>query len=424
MSTKMTVQSWAVPLCAALFFLYEFFQMNMTNSLAPYLMQDFQVPAEALGILSSYYFWSTMLFLFPAGIILDHFPTKKVILTALTFCLAGVFLFSQTHSIALASFSRALEGVGSAFCFLSSIRLASRWLPANHMALAAGIIVTMAFIGGTLAQAPLTFLAQAVGWRNAIVLDGVVGIIIFIIIALVVRDYPADSTVKLQEQASHKQLGFLHSLQHAYLNWQNWLCGIYTNMMNLSVFVIGAIFGGIYLTQAHGLTADEAATISGFIFIGSLVGAPLSGWISDAMGKRLLPMRIGMILSLVVLAIILYIPGLSFTALLTLFFLLGLFTSAQIISYPLVAETCPPAITAMSISVISFNAISGGAIFQPFVGKLLDNQWLGQITNGVRIYPTSAYQYAFSVLTVGLILALIVTFFMKESNCKRVEVEK
>ncbi len=415
-----TVKAWAVVLCSGLFFLFEFIQMNMVNSLTASLMQAFNASASDIGVLSSYYFWSTMVFLFPAGIILDRLSTKKIILCAMTVCIISAFIFSQAHSLGAASFSRFLAGFGSAFCFVSSLRLASRWLPPKHMALATGLVVTLAFIGGTIAQAPFTLVMEAIGWRHTVLLDAGLGIIIFLVILTVVQDYP-NRQLQLEEEKSLQQIGFWRSLQRAYLNWQNWLCGIYTNMMNLGVFLLGAIWGGIYLQQAHGFSANHAAVVCGAIFIGTLVGSPVAGWISDAMGQRKLPMQITAVLSLIVLLMILYVPGLGFGAMLTLFFLLGFITSGQVISYPLVSESNPLALTAMCISVVSFNAMSGGAIFQPLVGKLLDARWTGQMDNGVRVFSNADYQHAFLVLIGALVLALVVTFFMKESQCERME---
>ena len=145
MTQSTTLKNWLVPLVAALFFFYEFVQMLMPNSLRPDLMQAFHIDATQLGLLSSCYFWANLLFLFPAGMILDRFSTKKVMLITLSLCVVGTLLFSQATDFSMAIAVRFITGIGSAFCFLGCIRLASRWLPAKHMALIAGLIVTMAF---------------------------------------------------------------------------------------------------------------------------------------------------------------------------------------------------------------------------------------------------------------------------------------
>lgn len=414
-----TVRSWLIPLSAGLFFFYEFIQMLMPNSLRPDLMAAFHIEATQLGLLSSCYFWANILFLFPAGIILDRFSTKKVILITLAVCIIGTFGFSHAQTLGSAAFFRAFTGIGSAFCFLSCVRLATRWLPSNHLALASGLIVTMAFIGGAVAQAPFTWLIQQVGWREAIIIDGVVGIAIWLIILAIVKDRPVNMAQTQQhELAALHQLGFWKSLRLSYLRWQNWLAGIYTNMMNLPIFILGGIWGGGFLIQAHQLDPLQAASLGSFILIGALIGCPLAGWLSDALGRRKLPMYWGAIISLIFCALIIYGHNFTYTTMIVLYFCIGLFTSTQVISYPLVAESNPALLTATSVSVVSFNAISGGAVFQPLIGYLLDKGWDGTTFHDVPVYSLTDYHHAFSLMLIAFVVALVAAAFLKETFCK------
>lgn len=300
------------------------------------------------------------------------------------------------------------------------MRLATRWLPTNHLALAAGLIVTMAFTGGAIAQAPFTWLIQQVGWRQAIVLDGFVGIAIWMLILAVVKDCPAHiQQIYQQELTALHNMGFWQSLRRSYFRWQNWLAGIYTNMLNLPIFIIGGIWGGGFLIQAHNLDPLQAASLSSFILIGALIGCPLAGWLSDKIGRRKLPMYWGAIISLVFVSLIIYGHDFSYTTMGVLCFCIGLFTSTQVISYPLVAESNPSILTATSISVVSFNAISGGAVFQPLVGYLLDKHWDGTMSHNVPVYSLQDYHFAFMLMPIGLVVAFILNFFLKETFCRK-----
>ena len=58
------------------------------------------------------------------------------------------------------------------------------------MALATGVLVTVAMFGGVVAQAPLAALADAVSWRMALKIDAAFGLLIVAIIFFTVRDYP------------------------------------------------------------------------------------------------------------------------------------------------------------------------------------------------------------------------------------------
>ena len=94
--------AWIVCFSAALFFFYEFIQMNMFNAISADLMRAFSLSATQLGKLSAYYFYANLLFLPVAGALLDRFSTRKIILSALLLCIIGIAAFAITDSFALA----------------------------------------------------------------------------------------------------------------------------------------------------------------------------------------------------------------------------------------------------------------------------------------------------------------------------------
>lgn len=189
--TFQRIQPWLVVFAASLFFFFEFLQMNMFNALNPSLYVAFHLTdSTQLGQLSASFMFSMVLFLFPAGMILDRLSTKKVILWAMGSCVAFVFLFSFTTTLLQGEICRLMTGIGDAFCLLACVRLASRWFPPKHMALIVGLVVTAAMIGGMVAQTPLTELVKMVGWRSALRIDAVVGILMLLTILFLVQDFP------------------------------------------------------------------------------------------------------------------------------------------------------------------------------------------------------------------------------------------
>ena len=104
-----------------------------------------------------------------------------------------------------------------------------------------------------------------------------------------------------------------------------------------------------------------------------------------------------------------------------LFFLLGLFTSAQVISYPLVAESSSPIMTATAVSVISILTQGGCLVYQNLFSGLLTNFGGMHLVNGIPIYSLEAYQYAAIILPIGLVIAFFMLFGLKETHCRQVE---
>lgn len=411
-------QAWFVSLVAALFFFYEFIQMNFFNALSPELMQSFGLDAEHLGYLSSIYFYANLIFLFPAGLILDRFSTRKIIILTMFICIVGTFSFAFAHDFFQAALCRFLTGIGSAFCFLSCIRLASRWFPSHRLALITGLVVTMAMLGGSVAQTPMTLLSEHFGWRHAVMIDSFLGLFLLAIISIIVKDFPPGYS-ELQTQTKSNQIseyGFLESMKISYLNKQNWLCGIYTCLMNSPISILGALWGSLYLESVHHLSAESASNISAMIFIGTIFGSPFAGFLSDRLKRRKRFMILGAILALADTALILYLPTQNEACLLLLFLFLGFITGAQIISYPTVAESNPPALTSSSVSVVSFTTISGYAIFQPLFGYFMDLHWNHLYINHQPIYHASDFSTAILMLPILFVIALLAALGVKETR--------
>lgn len=417
---------WLVVFVASLFFFYEFIQMNMFNAINTALMKDFSLSAHQLGQLSSFYFISNVLFLMPAGMILDRFSTRKVVMIALSVCVVGTYAFATSTTVPVATLCRFLTGIGSAFCFLSCVRLASRWFPANRLALITGLIVTMAMIGGMVAQTPLTLLVEHFGWRRALEIDAGLGLVVLGLYWSVVKDYP----LNMREQAKSDKdalnaLGLLQTMKTAFLTSRNWLCGIYTCLLNLPLFILGGLLGSMFLESTHGLSHTSASYVTSMIFMGTIVGSPLMGWLSDRIGKRKPPMIVGAILSIAVMFSIMFLPVHSVPGLMLLFLLLGFVTSSQVISYPVVAESNSRLLTATCVSVVSLTTIGGGAIFEPIYGKLMDMHWMqsgGVMSEGMRSYSSGDFHFAMWLFPIGFAISLIAAFLIKETHCKNTHI--
>lgn len=419
-SSSSTSTAWLVVFVASLFFFYEFIQMNMFNAINASLMKDFHLNAHQLGTLSSFYFIANVVFLMPAGMILDRFSTRKVVIAALSVCVVGTYAFAMSTSVPIATVCRFLTGIGSAFCFLSCVRLASRWFPANRLALITGLIVTMAMIGGMVAQTPLTLLVEHYGWRHALVIDAGLGLLVLGLFWTFVADYPPNMAHKAAaDKEALNALGLAHALKTAFLTLRNWFCGLYTCLLNLPLFILGGLLGSMFLQRAHGLTATSASLVTSMLFMGTIFGSPFMGWLSDRIGLRKPPMIIGAFLSIFVMLGIMYLPVHSVGGLMLLFLLLGFVTSTQVISYPVVAESNTRLLTATCVSVVSLTTIGGGAVFEPVFGKLMDMHWNGVMENGVPVYTSGDFHFAMWLFPIGFAVSFIAALFIKETHCKK-----
>jgi len=415
-----TKLAWVVTLTASLFFFYEFIQMNVFNSINEQLREVYHLDAVQLGQLFSMYFYANFMVLFPAGSLLDRFSTRKILLCAISTTTIGTLLFSIATDYWMAALGRFLVGGSASFCFLSCIRIASRWFAPHRMAFVTGVVVTMAMLGGLCAQTPFTYLVQYLGsWRHALLINTVLGVIIFLATFFIVQDFPPDAKQRAMADKQHLQsLGLWRCIKLAALNPQNWLGGCYTALINLPVFILGGLWGILYLTHVHHITEVEASYATTIFFVGVIVGSLLYGWISDHLSRRVMPMIVGAILSLIVMCILMFVPQLSLSALIILFFLIGLFTSSQVLTYPLIAELNPHYLTSTAVSIDSLCIMASGFIIPSLFGWLMESGKSAALINQVTVYTASDFNHAMWIMPIAFIVALVITFFMRETFCE------
>lgn len=405
-------QPWTVCFSAALFFFYIFIQLNMFNAVNPSLMKTFHVGVEGTGNLSAYYFYADVLLLFPAGIILDRVSTRLLISLAMAVTVLAVILFSLSDSLWQASICRALMGVGGAFCLLSAVRLASRWFPPQRMALVIGLIVTMAMVGGMVAQTPLTLLTDHFGWRHAMLWDGLFGVILWFVVLIGVKDKPPG--FKADHAISHGK--FWGSLAKVLINPQNWLVGLFVSLMNLPVFLLGGNWGSLYLVEVDHLARNAASWVIMFFFLGLIIGSPVLGAWSDYWRRRKAPMLISSAAAIAVVLVMMW-AKLSLVGVVSVFFLLGFITGAQVIGYPLIAESNPISLTGTAEGLGSVLIMAGGFTV-PWFAALMDWHWTHHSLNGLPLYSVADFDLALAIMPIGFLIAFIASLFCKESHCQ------
>jgi MFS family permease len=124
------------------------------------------------------------------------------------------------------------------------------------------------------------------------------------------------------------------------------------------------------------------------------------------------------ILILIVVLIIIY-SGINSAILLgLLFFLLGLLASAQVISYPTIAESNPLTITGTSMSVVAIMLNLVSFIAQPLFGWLMHLRHPASAVGHSAIYTVSDFHLAMLLLPLAFIISLLLAVKVKETFCE------
>jgi MFS family permease len=357
----------------------------------------------------------------PVGLIYDRFGARFVQFFACLTAIIGVAIFISADNLQFASVGRCLIGLGTAFAYIGVLKLASLWLPANRFATVAGLTTAFGMVSAIIADKYLTAFVSSVGYKNALHAALVVGIVLSITILLFMRNRPKISMATTSTQS----VSVFNALRIVLGNPQMWLIGIIGCLFYLPASVFLDLWGIPYLKAVHQLTAEQAASAVSWTFVGWIFAGPSIGALSDKIKRRRAPLIFSAFMSTIFLSLIFYMPGLTLHTLYVLFFFVGIFCGAHPLCFALGKENSPNAISGTAVAVTNTLIMLGGMIFQPVVGKLLDKHAINAVLqDGVPIYNASDYNYALTVIPIGLILAIILSFFLKETRCQSRIVEE
>ncbi len=399
---------WLVWILAVLFLFYEFFLRVYPSIMTRELMKTFQVDALVLGTLSAFYFYSYAPMQLPVGMLMDRYGARKLLTFAALVCGIGCFLFAGANTLFTAEAGRFLMGIGSAFAFVGMVFVSSHWFSGTRLALLVGIGNSIGLLGAAFGEGPLSIVVDTIGWRETVYILATFGIALGVVIFMFIRTEQADVSNKVQH--THSLADAFSSFQSVCMNYNTWFNAIGALLFFLTTNALAGLWAVPFLQAVHGLSNEVAAFAVTMLFIGEIVGGPLVGIISDRMKRRKPLLYISCIGAFVCIMPLIYISPLSPTPIFILFFLIGLFSAAELLNFPLAVELNNEEAKGSSIAITNFVIAIGGSIMQPVVGYLLDLS-AGTISLGhSTLYTAANYKYALIVFPVSLLLALF--FFL------------
>lgn len=419
-----TPLSWLVWSLGCIFYFYEFLLQVSPSVMGQQLMHDFNVSANALGILSGVYFYSYGAMQVPAGVLLDKYGPHRLLTLATAICAIASIAFGLTTSLFMASIARFCIGFGSAFAVVGTMKLAANWFPTKRFALLTGLMVAIGMSGAIGGEAPLARFIHTFGWRHSMVMLGIAGLVVALLIYLIAQDKPKPAVKTQQQKAPSKKnpISIWQGLCQIVKKPQIWLVATYGGLMYMATPVLCGLWGVPYLKQKFMLDDVGASGIISYVFVGWIIGSPLWGYVSDRMGKRKPPMLIGSIMALILMMLILYVDINNLTLLKGMLFLFGIASCGFLTAFSIAKESTSTTYTATAMSFMNMMNTAGVALAQPLIGFLLDRLWQGGLdAEQVRVYTTSNYEIAISILPIGILIALMLLPFIKETYCHSIE---
>lgn len=404
MSSKLPFAALGAWLLVAVYYFYQYALRSAPSVMMPQLTEAFGVNALGVSAIVGMFYYGYSPFSLVAGAAMDRFGARRIIPIGSALVGVGALLFG-TGNVAAANIGRFLQGAGGVFALVGAVYLVTKNFPASLAASFIGATQMFGMAGGSAGQFLVgPIIKGGIPWGRFWIYAGVVGLVISACLMLFL---PKEARSPC---ATGGLAGVFRSLKTVFLNPQSILCGLIAGLLFIPTTIFGMTWGVRFLQEARGREFESAVGLAATVPLGWMLGCPLLGFVSDRLGRRK-PVILGA--GVVMLAVLAWILFGDPTILRgpAVGILMGVASGAAMLPYSVIKEANPPELGGSATGVINFINFTFSALLGPVFGaRLVQEDGDGDTLS------LAQYQAGFRPLLVGILVALILTLFLKETG--------
>jgi predicted MFS family arabinose efflux permease len=342
-----------------------FLQRVSPQSITASFMADFSTDAAGVAMLASSYFWGYTLMQIPAGLLVDRYGVKRVVLFSMAASSLGSAAFALAPNLLDVFAARLVVACGDALVFTALLKLVALSFKDERFGIMSGISQVSGYVGGVMATTPLAAAVSGFGWRACFVFIACVGVANLAFASLVLKPDPAahsGKTLRGVLDASGK------SLSHV----ANWGCAMSFASHFAVVTTLSGVWGIPMVAHLFSISPSAASTPLLTFMVGNALGSIFLGHMADRAAAALDTALIRICLLRMLLIAMLLPPvahALGFVYVTVVFAVLGLVAGGTV---PLVLKCTKRLYTAELIGVgASVNTTAAGIFAgasQPVIG--------------------------------------------------------
>jgi MFS family permease len=398
-------------ICVVYFFVY--FHRVSTSVIVSDLLEAFHTNATALGFMSSMYFY---LYAFEqplVGYLSDRLGPRRVIGYWSVAAAAGCFLFGMAPNIGWASVGRALIGLGVGGVYVPAVKAFSLWFRKEEFTTMIGLLMSMGNFGAVIATTPLAWAAGSWGWRPTFFLIGGITLGLAFVTLLLTRDHAGISEPAQVNPAaaSGGNPGLKAKAIQVLGSGQFWIVGMIFFGIYGTLITLQGLWATPFLMTVLRIERIFASKLNMLIPVGVIIGAPFFGWLTDrfSLNKGNTLIAILTVYTLTWVGIVFFFSPLGITGLSLVLLVMGMATGGFIsILWGIVQETTPWEILGLTSGMLNPAPFFGVAAFQVLTGAIL-----GQAGRVGDSYPLSGFRNAFFVCLLGILICLVLSFWLR-----------
>jgi len=359
--------------------LLNFYDRQAPGALVEPMRREFGLSDTQIGLLGSMFIWVYALAGVPLGRVADVWSRKKLLTIGVTVWSALTAAAGLAASFPFLVFTRLGVGVGEAVCAPVGTSWIGDLFPAKRRARVLSVFMLGVPIGGALSFLLCGPIAQAWGWRTALV-SAAAPAIVLVPFLLLVREPARGASEGTSEEASASAIearGSIYDLLRIRTLWWIILSGA---LLNFNMYAL-ATFLPAFMTRVHGYSVARAGVTCGIVYlIGGVCGGLVGGHLGDLVASNARNARLWMAAIIALLgAPIMYYgitrpAGFAPAALVAIAIGYGAFNTYYGPVYASIQDIVPPNQRGFTMSVYFMAMYLCGASFGPLLtGGLSDH---------------------------------------------------
>ncbi|PKN68461.1 MAG: hypothetical protein CVU54_14830 [Deltaproteobacteria bacterium HGW-Deltaproteobacteria-12] len=258
------------------------------NPLYPLMQKELALSDPQVGLLGSVVLFGMAIFVLPLSYVADRWSRSKLVsLMALVWSACSI-ASGLARSFPMLLVARCGLGVGEASFAPTATSLITSWFKRSQWARVLGFFNSGASLGIFVGSVFSGYMAVTYGWRAALILMGIPGIILGLL-ALLIPDVKAQQKAQSGSEKEVK-LSVGSAARVVAKNKSMLLIVLFYGLYNMAIISM-IVWMPMYFTRVMEMDVPKAATLAGLTAILGVVGYPLGGYFSDLLVKKDLRFR-------------------------------------------------------------------------------------------------------------------------------------
>src|ERR1700754_2152 len=377
-TTRSVYAEWTL---IAIAYIFAYLQRVSPQTIFDVLGRDFQISAEQIGIVASSYFYAYTVLQFPAGLLVDRFGVRRVIVASLIISSLGSFIFAVSPNIWFLCAGRILVALGDAVVFSCLIKFVAQRFRQERFGIMSGLSQISGYLGGILATTPLAVVVAIVGWRGSFIGLSLISICNAALCIAFLKGAPRSSEASPIMKAS--QL-----IRISVSKIGGWGGAVVFATFFSTATSFAGVWGIPMLMHSYQLPQTMAGSIMALFMIGTAVGSFAIGYVSDKLSQ----VRLALALSCVARCAP-FVVGQHWSPAATIAVVMLGFVGGGTVPLLLKFMRTTYGVAAIGTGA-ALNATLGGlvgAVAQWFFGRILDSYSSVRLDGGAHVFPPAAY---------------------------------